>query len=107
MNERLPVLEIKLDGLWCAIHALPWKATWEQHRRAAERAQITGPLLAGLKLVDALLARPEVARRYDGNITAFKQEHWTPVCCYIAARDPDKLRAAYAAAGVTPPRREG
>lgn len=104
---RQPVIDVKLDGLWCSFHAQPWKATWEQHRRAAERAEVTGPLLAGLHVMNALLERPEVARRYDGNIEAFRQEHWTPICCYIAGRDPAKLIAAYRAAGVEPPRREG
>lgn len=107
MTERKPVLEIKLDGLWCSLHAEPWAPTWDQHARAAARAEITGPLLAGLKLVDALLARPEVAARYSGHIEAFRQEDWQPICCYLARLEPETVRAAYAAAGVAPPRREG
>ena len=107
MNERLPVVDVNVDGLCCSCHARPWKETWQIHHRAAERGVVTGPLKAGLYLLDALLKREEVARRYDGNITAFKQADWQPICCYIAGHDPEALARAYTAVGVAPPAIQG
>jgi hypothetical protein len=70
-----------------------------------------------VELVVAFAGREEIQREAgfdpDAGLTADTEElgpliaSHSPLCCYIGQRDPDALAAAYAKAGVEPPRLEG